>query len=223
MENNSQSNQSDKIHYDEKYFNWQKQSGMFGGWALKNEFSSFISANDEVLDFGCGGGFLLANIDCRKKIGVEINDIAAEAAKENCHEVYRYLDEVPNDYVDVIISNHALEHTHNPLDEVKKMFKILRKNGKIIVIVPCDNVTFKYKPNDIHQHLFSWSPMNIGNLFTLGGFSVISSKSYIHKWPPKHEIIAKICGRRLFDVICRIYGHIKRKWFQVKIIAEKKY
>jgi SAM-dependent methyltransferase len=208
-------------YYNEKYFAWQKGIGAFGGWAAKSIFSPFISLDDIVLDFGCGGGFLLKNIECKKKIGIEINSTAAEMAAENGLEVHSFLDNIPDDYVDVIVSNNALEHTHYPLDELKKLYAKLKRNGKIIFIVPCENINYDWKPNDINQHLYSWSPMCIGNLFTLAGFSVIESKSYIHKWPPKYEKIARIGGRKIFDIASRIYGQLKREWFQVKIIAEK--
>ena len=209
------------IFYDDKYFDRYKAGGIFGGWAHQSKYAGFISKDDEVLDFGCGGGHLLKNIECRKRIGVEINPSAAAVAKENGLEMYRILDDMPDNYVDKIISDNALEHTHYPLDELKKMYKKLKPSGKIMMIVPCENICYKYKSNDIHQHLYSWSPMCIGNLFTLAGFSVIESKSYIHKWPPFHERIAKIGGRRLFDLLSRICGQIRRKWFQVRIIAEK--
>ena len=209
-------------HYNEKYFDWQKSIGEFGGWANRTKFSKFILKNEEVLDFGCGGGYLLKNIECKKKIGVEINPSAAETARENGLEVYKRAEDVPDNYVDIIISNNALEHTHHPLNELKELYKKLRKNGKIIFVVPCENISFKYIPGDINQHLYSWSPMCIGNLFTLAGFSVLESKPYIHKWPPHYAKIVKIFGRKIFDITCRIYGQIKREWFQVRIIAEKR-
>jgi len=211
----------DSVYYDEKYFDWQKPLGEFGGWANKTKFASFISKDSSVLDFGCGGGFLLKNIECKMKIGVEINPGAAKTARENGLEVYRLVDDVPDNYVDIIVSNNALEHTHHPLDELKKLHNKLRKNGKIIFVVPCENIGYKYEINDINQHLYSWSPMCIGNLFTLAGFSVIESKPYIHKWPPHYAKIAKIGGRKIFDIACRIYGQFKREWFQVRIIALK--
>ena len=208
-------------YYDEKYFDWQKSIGEFGGWANLTKFSSFISKDDDVLDFGCGGGYLLKNIECKKKTGIEINSSAAEIARENGLEVYFSSDDVPDDYIDVIISDNALEHTHYPLNELKKLYKKLRRNGKIIFVVPCENISYAYKQNDINQHLYSWSPMCIGNLFALAGFSVIESKPYIHKWPPYYTKIAKLGGRKTFDAVCRIYGQLKREWFQVRIIAEK--
>jgi SAM-dependent methyltransferase len=215
---------SDQVsnHYSEKYFDWQKSIGEFGGWANQSKFADHISSNNRVLDFGCGGGFLLKNIKCSKRVGVEINPSAAEVARNNGIEVFTSVEEVPDSYVDIIISDNALEHTLHPLLELKALHKKLEAGGKIIFVVPCESINYKYKPNDINHHLYSWSPMCIGNLFTEAGFSVIESEAYIHKWPPKFTFVAKVGGRKLFEILCRITGRIKRSWFQVKIIAEKK-
>jgi SAM-dependent methyltransferase len=208
-------------HYDENYFAWQVTLGRFGGWANQTKFAAFISSDSRVLDFGCGGGFLLKGLQCGKRVGVEVNPAAIETAKSNGIEVYSKVADIPDAYVDVIISENALEHTLQPLEELKHLYKKLVVGGKIVFVVPCDSISFCYKPNDINHHLYSWSPMNLGNLFTEAGFSVIESKPYIHKWPPKYELIAKIGGRRLFDLACRIYGRLARSWFQVRIVAER--
>jgi hypothetical protein len=63
--------------------------------------------------------------------------------------------------------------------------------------------------------------MCIGNLFTEAGFSLIESRPYIHKWPPRYRAIARVGGRRLFEMACRIYGRLERSWFQVRVVAEK--
>jgi len=163
----------------------------------------------------------LRNLKCAKKVGVEVNPAAAATAKKNGLEMFRSVDKIPDDYVDVIISDNALEHTLQPLQELKSLYKKLKTGGKIIFVVPCEAISYSYKPNDINHHLYSWSPMCIGNLFTEAGFSVIESKPYIHKWPPKYQLIAKIGGRPLFEIACRIFGRIERTWFQVRVIGEK--
>jgi len=208
-------------HYDDKYFAWQTSIGEFGGWADTTKFSAYVGENDDVLDFGCGGGYLLKNTICQRKVGVEVNSAAAIMAKDNGVEVYSRVQDVPDDYVDVIISSNALEHALNPLQDIKELYTKLRKGGKIIFVVPCESISYAYQPKDINHHLYSWSPMSIGNLFTEAGYSVVESKAYIHKWPPKYRMIARFGGRRLFDIACRIYGRIKRSWFQVRIVAEK--
>lgn len=71
-------------HYDEKYFEWQRKVGKFGGIANLFKFEEYIESDSDILDFGCGGGFLLSNIQTSgKKIGVEINPSARDVAKQN--------------------------------------------------------------------------------------------------------------------------------------------
>jgi SAM-dependent methyltransferase len=90
-------------HYDEKYFDWQSSMGEFGGWANQTMFIDFVGANSDILDFGCGGGFLLGGLRCHKKVGVEINPSAAEIARSKGIEVFDSAAKVPDDYVDTII------------------------------------------------------------------------------------------------------------------------
>jgi SAM-dependent methyltransferase len=209
-------------HYDKKYFDWQVSIGEFGGWANQSKFIAYISRSSKVLDFGCGGGFLLNGLACSKKVGVEVNESAANTSKSHGIEVFRSAAEVPDDYVDVVISNNALEHTLHPLEEIKSLYRKLQVGGKIVFVVPCESIGYSYKPNDINHHLYSWSPMCLGNLFVEAGFSVIESKPYIHKWPPGYRLIAKLGGRGLFEIACRVYGRIERSWFQVRVVAEKR-
>ena len=208
-------------HYDDKYFERQALNSEFGGWANQTKFASYISSKDDVLDFGCGEGFLLKGIECNKKVGVEINPLAAETARNNGIEIFQNVDDILDECIDVAISDNALEHTLQPLEELKSIYRKLRKGGKIIFVVSCEPISHGYKPNDIDHHLYSWSPMCLGNLFTEAGFLQIEVKPYIHKWPPYYRFIAKVGGRQLFEIACRIYGRIERSWFQVRVIGEK--
>jgi SAM-dependent methyltransferase len=208
-------------HYDKQYFGWQASMGEFGGWANQTKFLEYISDNSRVLDFGCGGGFLLRNLKCSKRVGVEVNRSAIDTARANGVEVFSRVDDVPDEYVDVIISNSALEHTLQPLQELKSLYKKLAPGGKIVFVVPCESISYAYRPNDINHHLYSWSPMCLGNLFTEAGFSVQQCKPYIHKWPPLYRYIAKVGGRLIFDIACRIYGRLERSLFLVRVVASK--
>ncbi|MBF0233898.1 MAG: methyltransferase domain-containing protein [Desulfamplus sp.] len=207
-------------HYGKEYFDWQRPLGEFGGWANMTKFEKYLCEKDWVLDFGCGGGFLLKNLVCAQKIGIEPNLEALKTARDNGIEVYSKSEELPDNYVDKIISNNALEHTLHPLMELKKLYKKLKNNGMIIFVVPCESITYEYKPNDINHHLYSWSPMCIGNLFTEAGFEIIESKPYIHKWPPNYLEIAKQ-GRDAFEKACKEYGYKETSWYQVRCIGKK--
>ena len=212
-------------HYNDDYFSWQKRVGIFGAKANNFKFVDSVKKDFIVLDFGCGGGYLLKALDCKEKVAIEPNPSARKEALENgISKVYKDVDDCLKDNrnkIDLIISNHALEHVLNPLMELKKLKDLLKENGKIHFVVPCEHVSYSYEPiKDKNNHLYSWSPMNLGNLFTEAGFTVIYSKALVHKWPPYYRWFAKL-GWKLFHIICRIYGYIARDWFQVEVLAKK--
>lgn len=210
-----------KEHYTESYFKWQGSIGEFGGWANLEKFLPYIDPNDKLADFGCGGGFLLKNINCADKTGIEVNETARAQALENGVKTVSSPNELPSNSFDTIISNNALEHTLHPLEELRSLYKILKPGGKMVFMVPCESISYDYKPNDINYHLYSWSPMCIGNLFNEAGFQVLESKAHKYKWPPYYRRIAKVFGRRGFNLASKIYARWETTWYQVRIIATK--
>ena len=175
---------SAREHYNKAYFEWQKSMGAFGGRVNLAHFKDYCQPDFNVIDFECGGGYLLSNLNCKERIGIEINPRAQEEVRAKGITVYSKTEEVPDEWADLIISDNALEHTLYPFSEIKQLYLKLKKGGLIVFVVPCESIGVKYKPKDINQHLYSWSPMCIGNLFSQAGFNVISSKTYYHKWPP---------------------------------------
>jgi SAM-dependent methyltransferase len=187
---------------------------------MKSHFEKHITKDMNVMDFGCGGGFLLNNLTCNEKIGIDINDDARKSIDSLEIQSFKYAKEAPDNWADLIISNHALEHVPDPLNQLLILKNKLKTGGKIVFVVPFDN--FRYKPNDINYHLYTWSPMNLGNLFTEAGFNVLESKEFIHRWPPLYYKMAKMVGGKMFHSICRVYGFLKRHaCSQVKLVAEK--
>ncbi len=211
-------------HYETGYFNWQKNLGMFGGWANAFKFKESVRPDDTVIDFGCGGGFLLQRLNCRERIGIEPNPAAADSIRtlgiKHFVSSGEALGKVGRETVDVIISTNVLEHTLNPLQELINLLPLLKRGGIIHFIVPCDSFKKEWKPNDINHHLFSWSPMNLGNLFSEAGYKVDFAAPYVHKWPPYFRQISTL-GWPVFNLACRIYGRLERSWFQVEIKAKK--
>jgi SAM-dependent methyltransferase len=222
IDSNGEATHGVSDYYDAKYFEWQKTIGAVGGWANSYKFKKSISTIDTVIDFGCGGGFLLANLDCDARIGIEPNPSAAESVKKlgikHFPTPVEALKELGEGTADVIVSNNALEHVLNPLQELINLKPLLKKGGTIHFVVPCESIKYQYDPKDINHHLFSWSPQNIGNLFTEAGYVVEYVRPYIHKWPNQYLKLAKL-GWPTFNFICRIYARIERSWFQVEIKA----
>ncbi|MFZ0266921.1 class I SAM-dependent methyltransferase [Caulobacter sp.] len=144
------------------------------------DFAGLSTEQDVVLDFGCGTGGILGTLPAARKIGVEINERAAQEAQTRLDAVHPALADVPANSVDVIISFHALEHVGHPLTELQEMRRVLKPKGRLRIIVPCETPLFhkphrKWKPDDIDMHLYSWTPLTLGNLISVAGLQVVAT------------------------------------------------
>jgi SAM-dependent methyltransferase len=208
-------------NYNQQYFESYRPGGLFGASANRIKFDEFVKPGLKVLDFGCAAGDLLASYSGVDAFGVEINPAARAVAEQNGLTCFASSDELPEGQFDLIISDNALEHTENPLRELRNLHRSLKSSGMLCIVVPLDHKSFAYKPNNIDYHLFSWSPMNLGNLLNCAGFSVLKSEPFVHKWMPGHQAIVRAFGWRFFHLAARIYGRIDRRWCQTRAVAVK--
>lgn len=196
-------------HYDATYFAWQRSVGEFGGWANAPRFAAIIKPEDVVLDFGCGGGFLLKNLPGRRKLGIEINPEAAAVAVANGVEVLSRISDIQNDSIDVIVSNHCLEHVPTPMETLKELRAKLRKGGRVMFVVPCETVHDGYDPKHVDHHLYTWNPRCLGHLFNDAGFEVVSCTRDRFRWPPRiYRQVARFGGRLGFEVAATIWFYL---------------
>lgn len=201
-------------YYDDHYFNYhQRKIGIFGAKANLFKFANYVRTNDYVLDFGCGGGYLLNNLNCSRKIGVEINPVARKVCIDLGVDCVDSLDMIQDNSIDLILSNNCLEHTENPSKLIEQMYLKLVPGGRIVICVPCDKQNYKFSPNDINNHLYSFSPMNLGNILQNAGFVEISVKAIYHKWPPI-PFLMKYFGIRIFHFFSFLYGMIDKTYTQ---------
>jgi SAM-dependent methyltransferase len=192
-------------HYDADYFKWQSQLGAFGGIANRFKFQPHIRPTDRVVDFGCGGGYLLANLVCAERRGVELNPIARLEAQRNGVNCVASTDDLPDCCADVLISNSALEHVEHPLVELRRLLPKVRPGGTVVFVVPHETLASKFDAADINKHLYTWSPLALGNLFSAAGFEVAEVRPSRLMWPPAFRQLLAVFGERAFQVICRIY------------------
>lgn len=219
--NNNAMRRDASNHYDKKYFHWQQSHGIFGAHANLSKFKGLLDGEySRILDFGCGGGYLLGKLASNiEKFGVEVNEFARTEATRNGLTCYARSLELPSDYFDLVISDNALEHTENPLEELRELYRSLRPGGTIAIVVPFDR--FAFNPNDHNKHLFSWSPMNLGNMLTCAGFKIIYSHEYRHKWVPYQQQFTKLFGWKAFHLASKVWAHLDRSWSQSKALAIK--
>lgn len=206
--------------YGKKYFDWQKEIGKFGASLDFWKFKNLIKENTSVLEFGCGGGYLLEIINSNNKIGLEINPYAAKEARKRKLNIVEKLNKIKDKWADVIISNHVLEHCKNPHDELVALRSKLKPNGIICFVVPSEKHK-KFQINDINNHLYTWNELNLGNLFISAGYNITEIKTFKHAWPPYYPQIYNLLGEKLFWIIASIYGRLFSKNWEIRIVAIK--
>lgn len=200
-----------RSHYNKKYFLWQKKAGIYTGTQDTWKFEPYIKKTDTVLDFGCGGGYLLENLKCYKKYGIEINPYAAAEARRRNITVFNQLRDLPKSTkFDVILSNHTLEHLENPALTLTEMKKYLKKRGKLICIVPIDNWKKgrKYDRRDINEHLYTWTPLLFGNLFSHLSYKVKYCTSIYYHWLPLSGYYYRLMPKMLYRLLCKLWAWI---------------
>ena len=195
-----------KNYYDSKYLSGQNSVAKDNIPTYLRIFRRHATEEMTVLDFGCGAGVLLSVINCKYKIGVDINESAlAEAKKIGINEVHLSLNSLKQNSIDLIISNSALEHVPNPHEVLSKLYNILKPNGKIVFRVPHETLGWSYKPGDWNYHLYTWSPMAIGNLINDVGFTEIKVSIERSKRPPFFKLLRLIRSERLGGYFYRLF------------------
>jgi len=148
------------------------------------KFEHHVKPGDTVVDFGCGTGALLARLPAARKIGVEVNDLSRKKARSRGLEVLPSAADLPDELADLVISNHALEHTLHPLAELRELIRALKPGGKLVLWLPLDDWRAQRSPKgrDLDNHLFGWTPQTLANLLTEAGFEVESVAVVPHAW-----------------------------------------
>jgi len=165
---------------------------------------------------------MLRALSCASKYGVEVNPAARDEAALNLH-VYADVEDLPEGIIfDVIISHHALEHVDNPLDILRNLRARLKQGGRLIFVVPSEEWHKQkfYRPDDINQHLYTWTPLSLGNLFARAGFRVERSEPLRHRWPPRAQALHRLMPAWLFHLFCGAWGTITGNR-EIRIVASK--
>jgi len=209
----------------DNYFTWQNRFGSRSGIINSRKFRSSVHPEDSVLDFGCGGGYLLEALNAKVKIGIEVNPNAVEEARKKGIVLFENLAEIDDNFVDKVISNHALEHVYNPVHELSEMFRVIKPGGMLILCVPIDEYKKQkvFLKDEINNHLQTWTPQLLGNSFVEAGFRYerIAIEVMKHSWFPGTKYFWK--NEALFDFLCKFYALITKSGKQIIVIAEKQY
>ena len=198
------------------------------GYKIQSRFFiPYLKKKWNILDFGCANGFISDNLlpFVSSIEGVEVNNYTREIAKQQIKgNIYNSVDEIPEEKkYDAIISNHVLEHIPDIYQTLVKLKKHLKKDGLLIIITPIESLqnknNRKWKPNNIDNHLFTWTPLLFGNLLVEAGFKPLKFKIITSSWSPKLFFLGDNFLQKTANYLYAIFKRNK----QLFTIAENNY
>ena len=209
-------------HYKSAYFSWQKKAGEYGASQDLWMYEPFVKKNYSVLDFGCGGGYMLTKLKCRQKYGIDINSAAREETKKNGITVFEKFENIPRAVkFDLIMSHHVLEHLENPAKTLYEFKKYLKKNGLLVLVVPIDDwrIEKEFVNDDVNQHFYTWTPLLIGNLFKHCGYKIQKIEIINASWLPLSRFYYRYIPKFIYMLFSRLWSEIVFSR-QIRIIAK---
>ena len=208
-------------HAGELYFQYQAAAAELGAKLDRWKFEQHVDERDTVVDFGCGSGAMLAALGAARRIGVEVSESAAAVARRRGIEVVRFTSELEDGVADVVICNHALEHTVAPFDELCELHRILKHGSTFVLWLPIDDWRVQRTDlDDPDHHLYAWTPRLLRNLLAEADFDVVDCRVVAHAWPPMTHLLARL-PNRMFDAAA-FASSILRKRRQLMALARRR-
>lgn len=146
------------------------QAGFYNRWTLA-KFDKFLKGS--ILEVGCGIGTFTQTISKYGKVtAIDIDQNLIEKIKNNRNSnITTGLGDIEKDkyffkdtMFDTIVCINVLEHIENDTQAIKNMYKVLRKEGIVILLVPSHPILYgeidksighfrRYTKKDIEQKL----------------------------------------------------------------------
>ena len=135
-----------------------------------------LDKDKRILEYGVGLG---QNIYLFKdRFGYDVSKFALDFIEKKGYRVFSTIEEIPENYFDIILCCHVLEHLENPFDTIVTLKSKLKTTGKLILVLPKEfhgKAAIEMSPE---QHLYCWNFRNINNLLIHSGLKVISNKQF---------------------------------------------
>lgn len=149
---------------------------------VKDYFQKFVGKNDTVLDLAAGYCEFINNVQCGKKIAVDLNATTKKKANKDV-KVYQALStKLPKELsgkVDVVFTSNFFEHLDSKnelIDTLKEVHRVLKPGGKIMVLQP--NIRLVGNQYwDYVDHTLPLTEKSLEEAFHLTDFSVEFKKT----------------------------------------------
>jgi SAM-dependent methyltransferase len=155
-------------------------------WPRRDSFAGVLPTvpGGRLLDFGCGAGDLLREMDARgwRVTGLDFSPAMVRRVREQLslsavEGTLPHPDRTAGSF-DAVVMSQSLEHVHEPLRVLREAHRLLTPGGKIVIAVPnIDSLPFRWFGADwwgldVPRHLTHFSPHTLGLMLTRAGFRV---------------------------------------------------
>lgn len=133
--------------YQKRFEKDKKRKNEIWRVIISKFLQKYIDPNDTVLEIGCGYCEFINNINCKTKIGVEINKesklfVNKDVKLLNCES--RKIKLTSCSINKIFISNFFEHITKDEIiDTIKEIYRILKPGGKVLILQP--NIRYCYK------------------------------------------------------------------------------
>ncbi len=195
--------EDEKGQYDKSYFQNDNPKGgytnYFEGMRInKKTFSDRLNkiekrfGKGKLLDVGCALGDCLSEarkLGWKDAEGVEVSSFAVSVAKKKGLKVTQGTLETVKPLAntfDVVTYQDVIEHIKDPMLELSRVYKILKRNGVIFLVTPdvgglwqklLGALWYHYKPR---EHIMYFSQKSLSLALKKSGFSNIMTKRTYH-------------------------------------------
>ncbi|UJP65935.1 class I SAM-dependent methyltransferase [Mongoliitalea daihaiensis] len=187
-----------------------------------NLLNSLKPSQGSLLDIGCGTGYLLEAANKKGWIceGIEPGKDARKLAKKKGLRVNKSLDDLKEKQFDCISLFHVLEHIHLLRKDTKKILRLLKETGYLIIAVPNRNSldANKYQANwaawDVPRHLYHFDQRSFQKFTEEFGLEIIDQKPMIFDSYYVSMLSEKIVGSSPTKTLWKglVNGYTSNKW-----------
>lgn len=179
------------MHFDEESKKWDTEYRVQRAKKISAEIETYIGENSclKAMEFGCGTGLISENLTdkfsdilmmdssegmiAQLKLKIEKNSI--KNMKLWCGDLFQFDD---NEKFDVIYTSMVFHHVEELPKVIKKLYELLNKDGKLIVVDLC--------PDDggFHDEIDGFSGHNgfeltaMSDLLKNAGFEIMESRVF---------------------------------------------
>lgn len=183
---------------------------------LFNRFN--MKKSDTLLDVGCGRGDFTKGF---KDLGLEVSGIDFQKSDlemlNNIKVQYANIEKesfpFENEMFDFVFSKSVIEHLWNPEHFIKECCRVLKKDGRIIIMTP-DWQSQRLIFYDDYTHRHPYTPTALKDLLKIYGFKEVSAEIFYQLpvlWKhPRLKIFSKFL--QLFGPVKRIYKNKFIRW-----------